>query len=148
MEITLKNKCLYAIIPISFCSITICNLLIDFPSYTQVRWSPRIEEIRVYASQPECIKIKVVPVHVVKACGVGGRAPFILNFFASWRRWSGSRLSCLPERKASPAWVSEPAWMLWRKETPLANHRRSEILKSSVRGLITIPNVFSKSQFS
>jgi hypothetical protein len=35
MEITLKNKCcLYTIIPISFFSITICNLLIDFPSYT------------------------------------------------------------------------------------------------------------------
>jgi hypothetical protein len=34
MEITLKNKfCLYAIIPNSFFSITICNLLIDFPSY-------------------------------------------------------------------------------------------------------------------
>jgi hypothetical protein len=31
--ITLKYKCcLYAIIPISFFSITICNLLIDFPS--------------------------------------------------------------------------------------------------------------------
>ena len=33
MEITLKNKCLYVIIPIHFFSITICNLLIDFPSY-------------------------------------------------------------------------------------------------------------------
>jgi hypothetical protein len=33
MEITLKNKCcLCVIIPISFFSITICNLLIDFPS--------------------------------------------------------------------------------------------------------------------
>jgi hypothetical protein len=40
----------------------------------------------MYASQLEYIKIKVVPVHVVKACGGGGRAPLILNFFASWRR--------------------------------------------------------------
>jgi hypothetical protein len=34
MEITLKNKCcLYVIISIRFFSITICNLLIEFPSY-------------------------------------------------------------------------------------------------------------------
>jgi hypothetical protein len=34
MEITLKNKCcLYVIILIRYFSITICNLLIDFPSY-------------------------------------------------------------------------------------------------------------------
>jgi hypothetical protein len=34
MEIMLKNKCcLYVIISIRFFSITICNLLIEFPSY-------------------------------------------------------------------------------------------------------------------
>jgi len=34
LEITLKNKCcLYVIIPIRLFSITICNLLIDLPSY-------------------------------------------------------------------------------------------------------------------
>jgi len=34
MEIMLKNKCcLYAIISIRFFSITICDLLIEFPSY-------------------------------------------------------------------------------------------------------------------
>lgn len=59
--------------------------------------------------------------------------------------WSGSCLSCFPERKASVAWVSEPAWMLWTKEIPLATPRHSEIPKSSVRGLITTPNVFSQS---
>jgi hypothetical protein len=38
MEITLKNKCcLYVIISIHFFSITICNLLIDFPSYKKLR---------------------------------------------------------------------------------------------------------------
>ena len=36
MEIMLKNKCcLYVIISIRFFSITICNLLIEFPSYIQ-----------------------------------------------------------------------------------------------------------------
>jgi hypothetical protein len=29
----LKNKCLYVIISIHFFSVTICNLLIDFPLY-------------------------------------------------------------------------------------------------------------------
>ena len=38
----------------------------------------------VFASQPENIKIKVVPVHVVKACG--GRAPFIQGYR---KRWTG-----------------------------------------------------------
>jgi len=34
MEIMLKNKCcLYVIISIQFFSITICNLLIELPSY-------------------------------------------------------------------------------------------------------------------
>ena len=34
MEIMLKNKCcLYVVISIRFFSITICNLLIEFPSY-------------------------------------------------------------------------------------------------------------------
>ena len=37
MEITLKNKCcLYVIITIRFFSITICNLLIDLPSYIYI----------------------------------------------------------------------------------------------------------------
>jgi len=31
LEITLKNKCLYVIIPIRLFSLTICNLLIDLP---------------------------------------------------------------------------------------------------------------------
>ena len=36
MEIMLKNKCcLYVIISIRFFSITICNLLIEFPSYNK-----------------------------------------------------------------------------------------------------------------
>jgi len=45
MEITLKNECcLYAIIPISFLSITICNLLIDFPSYIEMHGQQNIKK--------------------------------------------------------------------------------------------------------
>ena len=37
MEIMLKNKCcLYVIISIRFFSFTICNLLIEFPSYKRL----------------------------------------------------------------------------------------------------------------
>ena len=36
----LKNECcLYVIISIRFFSITICNLLIEFPSYLETAWS-------------------------------------------------------------------------------------------------------------
>jgi hypothetical protein len=36
MEITLKNKCSYIVIPIRFFSFTVCNLLIDFNLYSCV----------------------------------------------------------------------------------------------------------------
>jgi hypothetical protein len=46
MEITLKNKCcLYVIIPICFFSITICNLLIDFPRILTLEWQRIIQEL-------------------------------------------------------------------------------------------------------
>jgi len=59
----LKNKCcLYVIISIRFFSITICNLLIEFPSYLLIKYIKsvlwRVAKCLSYIEEARCLKVK------------------------------------------------------------------------------------------
>ena len=61
----LKNKCcLYVIISIRFFSITICNLLIEFPSYIQLRHKSVVQQVtaKFYICKDKIIDVCMLPV--------------------------------------------------------------------------------------
>jgi hypothetical protein len=43
----------------------------------------------------QCYKIKVIPVHTIKAYRSGGTVPLILNLGTRWGEWLASRLARL-----------------------------------------------------
>jgi hypothetical protein len=100
----------------------------------------------MYASQLEYIKIKVVPVHVVKAYGGRGRAPFMLNLFASWRRVVRFMAQLLSrEESISGLGLRAGLDALEKKKYLLQLPAELKFRNGPSADLLTTPTVFSQS---